>query len=116
MAALGVQTDCIEYMMGHTISTYHDIEMKGVDFLRGAYAASGLSIKPKTALSKVELLRDMANSWGLTPEEIKEALMKPHRTMIRADIETSQVDTLFKALKQKLKRELTAEMSKYPER
>jgi site-specific recombinase XerD len=25
MASLGVQTDYIEYMMGHTISTYHDI-------------------------------------------------------------------------------------------
>lgn len=30
MAALGLGTDYIEYMMGHTISTYHDIEMKGI--------------------------------------------------------------------------------------
>jgi hypothetical protein len=47
MAALGVQTDYIEYMMGHTISTYHDIQMKGIEFLRGIYTASGLGIKPK---------------------------------------------------------------------
>jgi hypothetical protein len=48
---------------------------------------------------------------GVTPEEIREAMMKPHRTVIGADIETSQVDALFKALKQKVKRELTTEMS-----
>jgi site-specific recombinase XerD len=48
MAALGVQTDYIEYMMGHTISAYHDIKMKGIEFLRNIYIASGLSIRPKT--------------------------------------------------------------------
>ena len=51
MAALGVDRDYIEYMMGHTISTYHDIKMKGIEFLRGIYVASGLSIKPKTRRS-----------------------------------------------------------------
>ena len=29
LASLSIQTDYIEYMMGHTISTYHDIRMKG---------------------------------------------------------------------------------------
>jgi len=48
MAALGVQRDYIEYMMGHTISTYHNIRMKSIDFLRGIYVASGLSVEPKT--------------------------------------------------------------------
>jgi site-specific recombinase XerD len=36
LAALGTPTDYIEYMMGHTISTYHDIQMKGVEFLRAS--------------------------------------------------------------------------------
>ena len=43
MASLGVDRDYIEYMMGHTISTYHDIKMKGIEYLRGIYLASGLS-------------------------------------------------------------------------
>jgi site-specific recombinase XerD len=34
MAALGVDRDYIEYMMGHTISTYHDIHMKGIEYLQ----------------------------------------------------------------------------------
>jgi hypothetical protein len=108
MAALGVQTDYIEYMMGHTISTYHDIEMKGIEFLRGVYARSGLCIKPKTKPSRIEMLKEMVRALGLNPEEIltKEALAMPHRTVVMADRDESQIETLMKALKQKLKQEL----------
>src|SRR3990170_3537933 len=48
-----IPTDYIEYMMGHTISTYNDIRMKGIEYLRNLYAASGLSVRPKTKLSKI---------------------------------------------------------------
>ncbi|MGF3573508.1 MAG: tyrosine-type recombinase/integrase [Candidatus Bathyarchaeia archaeon] len=116
MAALGIQTDYIEYMMGHTISTYHDIRMKGIEFLRGIYAASGLSINPKTKPSRIQILKEITRALGLNPEEIltKEALAKPHRTIIAAGMKTNRdqdhVDTLLKALKQKLKQEITSEM------
>jgi site-specific recombinase XerD len=114
MAALGVQTDYIEYMMGHTISTYHDIQMKGIEFLRGIYTASGLSIKPKTKPSRIEILKEMVRALGLNPEEIltKEALTMPHRTIITAGMEAdqNQINMLVNALKQKLKQEITAEM------
>ncbi|NIO76959.1 MAG: tyrosine-type recombinase/integrase, partial [Armatimonadetes bacterium] len=84
MAALGVDRDYIEYMMGHTISTYHDIKMKGIEFLRGIYIASGLSIKPKTRISKIDALKEIIRAWGLNPDEIltKKALTEPHRTVI----------------------------------
>jgi len=59
MAALGVDRDYIEHMMGHTISTYHDIKMKGLEFLRGIYMASGLSIKPKTRINKIDALKEI---------------------------------------------------------
>jgi len=108
MAALGVQTDYIEYMMGHIISTYHDIQMEGIEFLRGVYAASGLCIKPKTKPSRIEMLKEMVRALGLNPEEIltKEALTMPHRTVIMAGRDESQIETLLKALKHKLKQEL----------
>ncbi|MFQ5758703.1 MAG: tyrosine-type recombinase/integrase [Candidatus Bathyarchaeia archaeon] len=115
MAALGVQTDYIEYMMGHTISTYHDIRMKGIEFLRGIYAASGLSIKPKTKPARIEILKEMVRALGLNPEEVltKKALAKPHRTVITAEIENdqnqNQINALLKALKQELKQEITEE-------
>jgi hypothetical protein len=66
MAALGVQTDYIEYMMGHTISTYHDVQMKGIEFLRGVYAALGLCIEPKTKPSRIET--PWGNGKGPWPE------------------------------------------------
>jgi hypothetical protein len=45
---------------------------------------------------------------GLNPEEIltKEALSMPHRTVVTADRHESQMETLLKALKHKLKKEL----------
>ena len=111
MAALGVQTDYIEYVIGHTISTYHDIQMKGVEFLRGIYAASGLSRAQKAAPNRIQILKEIVRSFGLNPDEIltREALEKPHRTVIGTNVGTGHIDTLLKALKHKLKEELTAE-------
>jgi len=40
--------DYVEYMMGHSVSTYNYIKMRGVEFLRGLYASSGLNVKSRT--------------------------------------------------------------------
>jgi integrase len=87
LASLGIPSDYIEYMMGHTISTYHDIKMKGVEFLRDIYASAGLSIRPKSRLGKLDMLKEFARLLGLNPEEIfvKEALSKPWRTVMAPD-------------------------------
>jgi hypothetical protein len=108
-AALGTQTDYIEYMMGHTVSTYHDIEMKGTEFLRGIYSASGLSIKPKTRISKIDALKEIIRAWGLNPEEIltKDALTKPNATILsHGQLEEHQLQQLSIALKQQLIKEI----------
>ncbi len=114
MAALGAQTDYIEYMMGHTISAYHDIEMKGIEFLRNEYAKAGLSIKPKAETNKMAIVRDFLKSMGLRPEEIlsKEAQTMPHRTIIDQSnrlSEQEQIDAMLRALMQKLKQDIVAE-------
>ncbi|MCW4001604.1 MAG: site-specific integrase [Candidatus Bathyarchaeota archaeon] len=112
LAALGVERDYIEYMMGHTISTYHDIEMKGVEFLRNVYAASGLSIRPKTQLSKISALKEIIRAWGMNPEEIltKKALSTPHRIYAGAlDRDEDTVSELRKALKEMMRKELLDE-------
>ena len=69
MASLGVERDYIEFMMGHKLSTYHDVKMKGVEYLRGIYLTAGLSIQPKISLSKIDALKEIMCSWGLNPEE-----------------------------------------------
>jgi site-specific recombinase XerD len=109
LLALGVQSDYVDYMMGHTIDTYHDIQMKGIEFLRNIYAASGLSIKPKTQISKIEALKEIIRAWGLNPEEIlaREAMSTPHRTIVSPEeLENEQVKILCNALKTEMKKEL----------
>jgi hypothetical protein len=111
MAALGVPTEYLEYMMGHTLSTYHDIQMKGIEFLRNIYAASGLSIRPKTRLSKIETLKEIMRAWGMNPEQIltREAMLQPHRTVISnnlTDTDNGEVQALSVALKDMMRREL----------
>jgi integrase len=81
MVSLGVNRDYIEYMMGHKLSTYHDVKMKGVDFLRAVYLASGFSIQPRSKESKIIDLVEIMHSWGLDPEEFltHEALNQSYR-------------------------------------
>jgi len=115
MAALGVDRDYIEYMMGHTISTYHDIKMKGTEFLRAIYTASGLSIKPKTRISKIDALKEIIRAWGMNPEQIltKKALTEPHRTIIdQSHIEQNQIHQLTTALKQQMLKEIRETQNK----
>ena len=109
MASLGVDRDYIECMMGHTISTYHDIKMKGIEYLRGIYMASNLSIKPKTRLSKIDALKEIIRAWGLNPEEIltRDALVQPHRTVIdQGQLENHQLSQLTTALRQQMLKEI----------
>ena len=109
LAALGVNSDYIEYMMGHKISTYHDVKMKGIEFLRNIYAASGLSIRPKTRVSKIEALKEIIRAWGMDPEEVltKKALAEPHRVYVGSrDWEEDQVRALSTALKDMMRKEL----------
>jgi hypothetical protein len=109
MASLGVDRDYIEYMMGHTISTYHDIKMKGIEYLRGIYIASGLSIKPKTRVSKIDALKEIIRAWGLNPEEIltRDALARPNYTVIdNSQLENQQLTQLTIALRQQMLKEI----------
>jgi hypothetical protein len=101
-----IPTDYIEYMMGHTISTYNDIKMKGIEYLRNLYSSSGLSIRPKTKINKIDRIKMFVESLGLNPHEIlsREALVRPHRTVI--DPEQKQIEVLNTALKEAILKEL----------
>ncbi len=93
-------------MMGHTVSTYNDIRMKGIEYLRNLYASSGLSIQSKTKITKIERIKMFVESLGLNPDEIlsREALAKPHRTVV--DPESRKIKVLNEALKHAILKEL----------
>jgi len=109
LMALGVQSDYIDYMMGHTVDTYHDIESKGIEFLRNIYASAGLSIKPKAQVSKVEMVKEFIRGLGMNPEEIltRQTMAEPHRIYATSqEQEENQIRALCLAFKESLKREL----------
>jgi integrase len=101
-----IPTDYIEYMMGHTISTYNDVKMKGIEYLRNLYASCGLSIRPKAKISKIDQLKLIIEAWGLNPNEIlsRDALTMPHATVV--DAEQEKIEVLNQALKQAIIKEL----------
>jgi hypothetical protein len=84
MSVLGVQKDFVEYMMGHKISNYFDIKMRGIEYLRGIYLSSGMSIRPQSEENKIDALIQIIRSWRLNPEKIltREALGQSHTTAI----------------------------------
>jgi site-specific recombinase XerD len=114
LMASGVQSDYVDYMMGHTVDVYHDVQSKGIEFLRNIYASAGLSISPRSNYSKIDMLKDIVRSWGLEPEKIltREALAEPHRTYVGPDErEKEQIRLLGLALRDSLKRELLASLN-----
>lgn len=84
LAFLGVDRDYIEYMIGHKISSYFDIKMRGIEYLRGIYLSSGISIRPQSEENKIDALKQIIRFWGLNPEKIltREALGQSHTTAI----------------------------------
>lgn len=65
-----IPTDYIEYIMGYTVDTYHDIQSLGVEKLRNIYASAGLSIRPRTKTSKIELIKEYVRALGVNPESV----------------------------------------------
>ena len=111
LMALGVQSDYIEYMMGHTISAYHDIQSKGVEFLRGLYSNSGLHIRPKGSLTPKEHLRAIARGFGLSPEEAARLLTssEPHRAYAsQEEREEHEIRVLCDAITERIRERILA--------
>ena len=107
LTALGLQSDYIEYMMGHKISTYHDIQSIGIDNLRSKYAAVGLTIRSKTQVNKIETIKEMIRALGEDPKQIlsQEFLADGAITVISSE------DQQLVLLRKQLRELILAEMS-----
>lgn len=107
MIALGVQADYVDYMMGHTVDTYHDIQSVGIDKLRNIYAAAGLAIRQKTQVSKLETIKEMIRALGENPEQLlsREALMQGATTQ-KENITDFQIGFLRSQLRELMKEEI----------
>ena len=70
MSAAKIDPEIVEYMMGHTIDTYEDVQSLGIETLRNMYASAGLAIRPKTKANRIDQLKEIIRAWGENPEEI----------------------------------------------
>jgi hypothetical protein len=106
MVALGVQPDYVDYMMGHIVDTYDDIQSLGVERLRKIYASAGLAIRQKTQISKIETIKEMIRAMGENPEQIlaKDALADGAITR-EESLDDYQLAVLRNQLKQLIKQE-----------
>ncbi|HJX23598.1 MAG TPA: site-specific integrase [Candidatus Bathyarchaeia archaeon] len=114
MTAQGVQPDYVEYMMGHKISTYHDVEGLGIEFLRGIYKNANIATQQDTVESRKEVarnvineilrkldltLRDLANETPGTEEQAA-----PHRLTVQPP--ATHVDVLRQAVQRMIQQEI----------
>jgi Phage integrase family len=98
----------VEYMMGHTISTYADVQSLGIEALRNMYAAAELAIRPKTKLNRIDQLKEIIRAWGENPEEIlsKDALIRSNITETTDAHQNHQLSILAEELKDIIRREV----------
>ena len=107
LAALGVPTDYIEYMMGHKRDTYNKIETKGVEFLRAIYASANLRIFPREK-TLADVLKEIIRARGEDPAKyLKEEVMSG-RTKISEQEET---EIYARAIWEMLRRDLLENLS-----
>ena len=109
MSTAKIDTEIVEYMMGHTISTYTDVQSLGIETLRNMYAAAGLAIRAKTQTNKIEQLKEIIRAWGENPEEIlsKDALSRGNITETQEQASNHQLSILAEQLKQVIKKEVS---------
>jgi hypothetical protein len=103
-----MQSDYVDYMIGHKLDTYHDIQMKGLDYLRNVYSASELSIRPKTRVSKIDALREIIRAWRMNPDQIlaRDALSQPARAHFNPENrQTAEIQILSNTLRQLIRKE-----------
>jgi len=106
LVASGVPESHADYFLGHVSDTYNQVQSLGVEKLRQVYANAGLSIRPRTHVSKIEALKEMVRSMGMNPEQVlnSEALTNPaatiHDTESLLDHQTQVLSTTLRELLQ----------------
>jgi site-specific recombinase XerD len=108
MSASKIDSEIVEYMMGHTPSTYEDVQSLGIETLRNLYSSAGIAIRPKTATNRIEQLKEIIRAWGENPEEIltKDALIRGNITQSEEQAQMHQLSLLAEQLKDVVKREI----------
>jgi site-specific recombinase XerD len=109
MSASKLDSEIINYFMGHTVDTYEDVQSLGVETLRNLYTTAGLAIRPKTQANRIDQLKEIIRAWGENPEELltRDALMRGNITETSEQAQNHQLSLLAEQLKQLIKKEVS---------
>jgi hypothetical protein len=109
MSAVKLDSEIINYMMGHTVDTYEDVQSLGVETLRHMYSSAGLTIRPKTQSNRIDQLKEIIRAWGENPEEIltKDALLRGNITETSQQTQEHQLSLLAEQLEQLIRKEVS---------
>jgi len=71
-------------MMGHVADTYNDVHSLGIEKLRQECAASGLCIRPRQQISRLETIKEVLRAIGEDPDKplTREALTEQAESTI----------------------------------
>ncbi|MDR0470673.1 MAG: site-specific integrase [Nitrososphaerota archaeon] len=100
MIALGCQSDYVDYFMGHVLDTYHSIQSLGLERLRSAYSAAGLSIRTQTKMSDVDQVKQLIRALGGDPSKWLSKEMLKDGAITMRNVEDQQLAMLRERLKQ----------------
>ncbi len=109
MSIAKIDPELVEYMMGHTIDTYTDVQSLGIETLRNLYATSGIAIRSKTEVNRIDQLKEIIRAWGGNPEEIltKDAIFRGNITETVDQTQNHQLSLLAEYLKELFRKEVT---------
>jgi len=108
LIALGVQSDYVDYFMGHVLDTYHDIQSVGIEKLRSVYGAAGLSIRSKAQVSKLDHLKEMIRAFGLNPDDVLSRSALADGAVSSRGVEDQQVVLLRAQLRELILKETSS--------
>ena len=109
MSAVKLDSEIINYMMGHTVDTYEDVQSLGIETLRNMYSSAGLAIRPKTQANRIDQLKEIIRAWGENPEELltRDALLRGNITETSEQTHNHQLSILAEQLKELIKKEVS---------
>jgi len=112
LVSLGVPTEYVEYMMGHKLSTYSDISMKGIEFLRQIYASANLRIKQEKKASLTDVLKEIIRSRGEDPSKYLKSELIGGRAITS---EEEEAEIYARAIWEMLRKQIVEEFIPTPE-
>jgi len=109
LQTLGADPEVTESMMGHKISTYLDLESKGLDYIRGIYSAANLRIQQQQKASLKDLIREMIIARGEDPSRYLKEGIGPAMDIITPERET---EIYAKAVWEILRKDVVEDLSR----